>query len=474
MHVIVIGGSAAGLSAALLLARDGHAVDLVDADDLDPAPDAEAAAKMAFRRGAPQLVHPHSYHPPARGILLNRLPDVYAAMRDAGAVESPPTDRLPATLVDRSDMPGDELLTTLLARRSTFDWVLRRTAAAQPGLRRIGHTRVTGLLARDGDPPRVLGVRTGQGELRADVVVDASGRRSALPRWLAEIGARTPELRSAECGLAYYTRHYRIRPGAARPGSGRLALVAFLRFLTIGAFSGDNDTLTLALCPLTGDRPLSALRYPAVHAAVARTIGPLAAWLEILDPVGDVFVLGGLHNTLRRLVVGDRPVALGLHAVGDSVCTTNPTFGRGVSLAMQGATDLVSVLAEHPDDPLAQALAMDAAVAEHVAPWYADQAATDAARAAAMRGALRGDPPVPLPDPADGVTPLHLRGAAMVDAGLYRALSSVISMVRKPSEVYGDQATVDRVRATYAAGAVPPPPSGPSRDELLAAVAGAR
>jgi hypothetical protein len=43
--------------------------------------------------------------------------------------------------------------------------------------------------------------------------------------------------------------------------------------------------------------------------------------------------------TLRRLVVDGVPVVTGLHAVGDSVCTTNPTLGRGLSLALQGAVD---------------------------------------------------------------------------------------------------------------------------------------
>jgi hypothetical protein len=39
--------------------------------------------------------------------------------------------------------------------------------------------------------------------------------------------------------------------------------------------------------------------------------------------------MAGLHNTMRRLVAGGAPVVTGLHAVGDSVCTTNPTQGRG-------------------------------------------------------------------------------------------------------------------------------------------------
>ena len=58
-----------------------------------------------------------------------------------------------------------------------------------------------------------------------------------------------------------------------------------------------------------------------------RTIPAYAAWLDVMDPITDVFPMGGLHNTLRRLVVDGSPVATGLLAIGDSVCTTNPDPG---------------------------------------------------------------------------------------------------------------------------------------------------
>jgi 2-polyprenyl-6-methoxyphenol hydroxylase-like FAD-dependent oxidoreductase len=234
-------------------------------------------------------------------------------------------------------------------------------------------------------------------------------------------------------------------------------------------FGADNDVVSLALCPLTEDTPMRALRDPEVHTAVAATVPPVARWLAVADPISEVFVMGGLHNTLRRLIVDDRPVALRLHAVGDAVCTTNPTLGRGVTLALQGAADLRAAIADFVD-PVGQALAMDGAITEHLKPWYADQAAADSARLVAMRSALRGDPPTPLPDIALGVTPEHVMAAAMVDAEVFRAFSSLIGMLRTPAEVYGSKLVQDQVRATFASGAVPPPPPQITRPELLAAL----
>ena len=77
MRVAVIGGSAAGLFTALLLARAGHEAVVLDRDPLAPAPDAESAATAAFRTAAPQLVQPHVVLALCRELLLSRLPDLY-------------------------------------------------------------------------------------------------------------------------------------------------------------------------------------------------------------------------------------------------------------------------------------------------------------------------------------------------------------------------------------------------------------
>ena len=407
MKIIVVGASAAGLLAALFLARAGHQVIVVEQDGFDVVADLESAAATAFRPAAPQIVQPHAIMARGRELLRDRLPDLYARLLAAGVTEAPLSAFMSPALADRSPRPGDERLGLLLTRRSTVDWVLRRTALHEPGIE-LRPARVLGLIAQPGEPPRVTGVRTGAGQIQADLVVDAAGRRSPLDRWLAEAGARPPATWRAECGLAYFGRHYRLRPGARTPGPAATRLVVALAEFTAVLFGADNGAMQLAVAPLAADHRFRTVRAPGVFTAVLRTIPAFAAWLEVLDPISPVYPMGGLHNTLRRLVAGGVPVVTGLHAVGDSVCTTNPTLGRGLTLALQGAADLAEVLAWCPGAPATQALALDDLIAEHVAPYYADQAAIDGRRLAMLRHAVFGTQP---PDRAAPRTARHPRTA---------------------------------------------------------------
>lgn len=114
-----------------MLARTSHDVVVLDRDDLTPAADIEAAAR-AERVSTPQLIQPHILLALCLEILRARLPDVHAALLDAGAHEATLASQMPPTLADRSPAPSDQRLSMVMTRRP------RRLGA---GLRRRGPTR---------------------------------------------------------------------------------------------------------------------------------------------------------------------------------------------------------------------------------------------------------------------------------------------------------------------------------------------
>ena len=476
MKIAIVGGAAAGALASLMLGRAGHEVVVLEQDRLAPAPDVESAAESAFRPAAPQIVQPHVIGARGRELLRQRLPDVYDALLAAGVSEAPVATQMPASLSDTAARPGDERLTMLMTRRSTVDWVLHRALRRETSVTVRCGVRVTGLLTVPGWPPRVAGVRTGQGDLAADLVIDATGRRSPIDRWLAEAGARRTATWRSECGLAYFSRHYRLRPAAGLPGLPTTRIVAGFDEFTVGIWGADNGTMQLAVVPLAADRCFRAVRRPEVFTAVLRTVPAYAEWLDVLDPISGVFPMAGLRNTMRRLVVGGVPVATGLHAIGDSVCTTNPTLARGLSLALSGAADLVDIIEKHAGDGPAQAqgqaLELDGLAADHVLPFYQDQAAIDVARLAMLRHAVFGAPAPPAaPVISDRVTYAQLRAAAPVDPAAFRAFWEIQGMIRRPAEVYTDPQVVARTRDVLSRSGSRPAMAQPTRAQLLAALA---
>lgn len=473
VRAVIVGGGAAGCLTSLLLARAGHQVIVLEREHLQPHPDVETAADFAFRPTAPQIVQPHIIMARCRELLARRLPDVYADLLEAGVQEAPLQAQMPPSLPDKAPRPGDESLVQLLTRRSTFDWVLMRTVAAEPGVEYHPGVKVTGLIVRRpgrAAPPHVTGVRSDAGDVGGDVVIDAAGRRSPIDTWLTDVGARPTTVAQAECGLAYYSRHYRLRPGVEPPGSPLQRMVVTLEELLVGLWPGDHDTMQVAIAPLADDQRFRAVTDPDVFSRVVRTVPSFARWLDVMEPITGVFPMGGLHNTLRRLFIDGEPVAIGLHAVADSVCTTNPTLARGLALAMTSAADLADTLAKHPHDFAAQTLALDNLVTAHTEPFYVEQATIDELRLRRMRHVIFGEPePEPEPLAADRVGYWQVRAAAPFDPVVFRAFWKVMGMTAIPGEVYADPEVIARTQDILGKHEAAPAADLPHRAQVLAA-----
>ena len=88
-----MGGGICGLGAAMLLARDGHDVTVLERD-ADPGPDSPHDAWENWtRKGVAQFRQPHNLMPGLRVLLESDLPDVQEALRLAGAAKSTSSTR---------------------------------------------------------------------------------------------------------------------------------------------------------------------------------------------------------------------------------------------------------------------------------------------------------------------------------------------------------------------------------------------
>jgi 2-polyprenyl-6-methoxyphenol hydroxylase-like FAD-dependent oxidoreductase len=325
---------------------------------------------------------------------------------------------------------------------------------------------VTGPSAAKG-VPQVTGVRTSDGgELAADLVIDAMGRRSGLPGWLAGLGGQPLAEEAEDSGFAYYTRYF----GSAAGGQPRFITGLLTPF---GCFSlltlpGDSGTWSVTIYISSRDQALKELRYPEKWTALVAAC-PLHAQLLDGEPLTDVLAMSGIVDRHRRLVVNDTPVVTGLVAVGDSACCTNPSLGRGITMGLLHAAGTVQVIGEHLGDPVALAAEHDRMTQARVTPWYRATVVFDRARRTEMDAAIEGRP-APRPAGPAAALPQAFGTAMMYDADLYRAMMEVVTMQALPGEVFARPGFAGRVMAA-AEGREAFVPPGPSRAELLGMLA---
>jgi 2-polyprenyl-6-methoxyphenol hydroxylase-like FAD-dependent oxidoreductase len=437
MEVAVVGAGPTGLFSALALARRGHRVVVVDRD---PGPAADGSWE---RKGVMQFHHPHGLRQQIVNCLDAETPDVKDALLAAGAEVTV----LPA----KGDRP--ERVIGMQCRRSTFERVLREAVVAEAGVALLpGH--VDDVLRSGG---RAVGLLVDGLHLSADLVLNASGRSGRIGDDL-----RAPEV-GADCGLAYVSRQYELLPGAeSGPLNSPLGLITRFPGYLAGMFLQDNRTVCVLIARPSTDRALAGLRHTPAFDAALRAIPGLDAWTspDRSRPLTGVLPGGHLRNTYRGQLDEDGRVALpGLIHVGDVVCTTNPTAGRGIATSLMQARQLVALLDES-DDLASVAAAFDAWCTSDIRPWFEDHLAWDADEVRQWAG-----------EDIDLTRPLssgHIVAAAEADPSLLPVVGRFQGMDALPAAL----AEVEpRAREIYASGWRPSMPAGPSRDDLVELIA---
>jgi 2-polyprenyl-6-methoxyphenol hydroxylase-like FAD-dependent oxidoreductase len=472
-RIVVVGAGVVALGAAMLLAGDGHQVTVLERDPDPPPGDPGEAWDRWQRPGLNQFRQGHVFLPGFRSVLEAELPEVAKALQVAGALRlNLIRDVLPGALTG-GYRDGDERYDWLTGRRTLVEAVLAAAAESTPGVEIRRGTVVVGLVtgsrARPG-VPHVVGVRTRLGEsIPADLVVDMSGRRSALPAWLRGIDARPPVEELEDSGFLYYGRYFRSADGSMPALRGPVGMDwGTITSLTLPA---DNGTWAVVLVTGSKDTALRPLREAARWKALVRGLPPVAHWLDGIPLEDEVQVMARLEDRCRGFVIDGQPVATGVVAVADAWACSNPANGRGASIGLLHALTLRDQLhAADLDDPAAFADAFHAATAETVEPWYRATLATDRYRLGEIEAGLRGA----TYDPPDLAYELEksLDVALGRDPDCLRAGFDIRFVLRPPAEVFARPGLRDKA-LTLGSDWRDEPPSGPTRKQILALVSGA-
>jgi flavin-dependent dehydrogenase len=354
---VVLGGGFAGVLAAMVLAEHVDDVTLVEGADYPSGP--------RIRRGLPQAHHSHILVTGGARALEALLPGTVAALAASGAQRrgfSDGTLILSANGWFRRHRTEADLIS---CSRWLMDLTVRKRALNGSTVSVRERTVALGLV---GDAAQVHGVaiRTPQGRvetLRADIVVDATGRRSQAARWLRQLGAPAVDEEKVDSGLAYSTRFYQapaelaatipaimIHPLAepGRPGRGA----------TLYPIEGGRWVVTLT-GTRGGEPPTDDHGFLEFVRSVRSPV--ITELITAAEPLGGVRPYRNTSNRRRRF---ERvPLPAGLLVMGDALVAVNPIHSHGMSVAALSVLRLRAELARVGTDPRAVS-GLQAAMAE--------------------------------------------------------------------------------------------------------------
>lgn len=333
-HAVVIGGSMAGLLAARVLLNHFGRVTVLERDHIPDQP--------RPRSGVPQAHHVHILLTQGQRILEQLFPGLEGELEAAGAPQVNWTYDLRWFSIWGWSYQTSSDLNTHPCSRILLEWLIHRRLEQYDHLKFLTSTQAIGLVM-NAQNTIVTGVQiqTEQGldTLKADLVVDASGRNSALPKWLTQLGYAAPTQTMINAFLGYSSRWYQIPEGWEAPW----------KVMLIHTKPPDHRR-SAVLYPVEENRWVVTLAgvghdYPPidetdfVHFAQSLRSHEIYNAIQQAQPLSPIYSYRRTDNCWQHYEDLQRFPGH-LVAIGDAVCAFNPVYAQGMTVAALGAQTL--------------------------------------------------------------------------------------------------------------------------------------
>lgn len=333
----VIGSGVGGLLATSILARHFRKVVVIERDQMPVSADP--------RDGAPQGYHPHSLLRRGQNTMEALYPGFTASLLSKGAVQFDQGMECEISIGGVRGVPFRAPYPTISMTRGLLELTLREQAANIPNVSFRYGANAEDLLVTEG---RVRGVRLRIAdnfeEIAANFVLDASGRAAQSMKWLTAAGYTGPQETVVGLDFGYATAMFDI-PSSFSEKWRLLFCLPKMGPAAVGGAIFEVEGRRW-MCAIAGRGHLKPTNEPDAFVAYAKnSLDPrFHYWVSRAQRIGPVKTYRFAAGTRRRYEALTAHLE-GFVAFGDALCSVNPVYGQGMSVAAMEADALGQVFA---------------------------------------------------------------------------------------------------------------------------------